>query len=210
MNYRIAFAALLAAAVAMTGACRDPELDARSAGLVGEAAPDFTLPSHDGKSYSFGDLKGKYVVLEWINFDCPFVRKHYNNSDNMVSLQKKFIEKGVVWFSVNSSAQGKQGHFAPAEINKRMQQVNWAGSAYLLDTDGKVGRAYGAQTTPHMYIIDPEGTLVYAGAIDDNSSSSASSIEGATNYVDVALGEAMNGEAVSTPSTKSYGCSVKY
>lgn len=210
MNYRIALAALLAAAISVTGACRDPELAARSAGLVGEAAPEFTLPAHDGKSVTLGDFKGKYVVLEWINFDCPFVRKHYNNSDNMVSLQKKFQEKGVVWLTVNSSAPGKQGHFAPAEIGKRMQEVNWSGNAYLLDPDGKVGRMYGAQTTPHMYIIDPAGKLIYAGAIDDNSSSSASSIEGATNYVDLALGQAMNGERVSNPSTKSYGCSVKY
>jgi len=199
---------VLGAALAFAG-CRDAELDARSSGLVGDPAPGFTLPAVDGGEASLADYKGKHVVLEWINFDCPYVRKHYD-AGNMQALQREYREKGVVWLTINSSAPGKQGHFSNEEIRKRRQAQNWAGDAYLLDTDGKAGRSYGAQTTPHMYIIDPEGVLLYQGAIDDNDSANPDVIPESTNYVRQGLDEALAGKSLSVESTKSYGCSVKY
>lgn len=176
---------------------------------VGEPAPGFTLTDTNGKQHSLADFKGKHVVLEWINHGCPFVQKHYN-SQNMQTLQKEATEKGAVWLSICSSAPGKQGHMSAEEWNKTQSQKGAAPTAVLLDTDGKVGRAYEAKTTPHMYIIDPEGKLVYAGAIDDKSTANAADAKTANNYVRVALGESMAGKAVSTPTSKPYGCSVKY
>ena len=174
-----------------------------------EPAPNFSLPDTRGKMQSLVDFKGKYVVLEWVNFDCPFVKKHYD-SNNMQSLQNEMVEKGVVWLSINSSAEGKQGHFTPEEVQERIKQKGAAPTAYLFDSKGEVGRLYGAKTTPHMFIINPEGVLIYQGAIDNTPSTDTEDIAGAKNYVRTALAEAMAGQAVVDSTTQSYGCSVKY
>ncbi|HBS04361.1 MAG TPA: thioredoxin family protein [Leptospiraceae bacterium] len=176
---------------------------------AGNAAPDFTLVDSRGTEHKLSDYKGKFVVLEWINFDCPYVRKHYE-SGNMQSLQKEFTQKGVVWLAINSSAEGKQGHFSRDEIQRRSEEHGANFTAYLLDEKGTVGRSYGAKATPHMYIINPEGTLIYSGAIDDKPTSNLKDIEGATNYVRQALNAAMNGKPVEKSRTRAYGCAVKY
>ena len=177
--------------------------------VVNQTAPDFALPDSHGKQHSLSDFRGKYVVLEWVNYECPFTLKHYT-SHNMQGLQKKFTDEGVIWLSINSSAQGNQGYFTTDEINKMMAEKGAVPSAYLIDDKGDVGRLYGAKTTPHMFIIDPAGTLVYQGAIDDKASTDLEDIPQADNYVVQALGEAMSGKKVSVPATQSYGCSVKY
>jgi peroxiredoxin len=179
------------------------------AASVGKPAPTFTLTDSKGKPHNLADLKGKTVVLEWVNYDCPFVKKHYN-SKNMQKLQKEYTAKGVIWLSINSSAAGKQGNFTAEEINTRMKSEGAIPSAYLIDTDGKVGRMYGAKTTPHMFIIDKEGTLVYAGAIDNTPSADPEDVAGAKNLVKTALDEVLAGKTVSTPTSTPYGCSVKY
>ncbi|MGQ0586435.1 MAG: thioredoxin family protein [Gammaproteobacteria bacterium] len=181
---------------------------AQAAPKVGEAAPAFTLPGADGKSYSLADFKGKYVVLEWTNHDCPFVKKHYNG--NMQSTQKELTGKGAVWLSVVSSAPGKQGHVDAARATELTQKRGAAPTAVLLDPSGDVGRKYEAKTTPHMYIVAPDGKLIYMGGIDSIPSSDASDIAQATPYVKVALAEAMSGKPLTNASTKPYGCSVKY
>jgi peroxiredoxin len=176
---------------------------------LGKPAPDFSLNDLSGKNHDLSDLKGKFVVLEWVNFGCPFVRKHYG-SENMQRLQKEFTEKGVVWLSICSSAPGKQGNETPETAKTGLSRFGSAASAYLVDQDGKVGRLYGAKTTPDMFVINPEGILIYAGAIDDKPTPDPSTVSGANNYVEAALKEAESGKAVSVPSTKPYGCSVKY
>lgn len=176
---------------------------------LNEQAPDFNLKDSNGKEHSLSDFNGKVVVLEWINFDCPFVQKHYN-SKNMQSLQLKYSKNDVVWLSVCSSTEGKQGNFSNDEINKRIKNHNAKMSAYLIDSDGKVGKMYGAKTTPHMYIIDKEGKLVYAGGIDDKASTDTDDIEDAKNYVSTVLDELLAGKNVIIQSSKPYGCSVKY
>lgn len=176
---------------------------------VGEMAPDFTLTSSDGNTHSLSDFKGKYVVLEWVNYGCPFVKKHYE-SNNMQTLQKEFTGKEVVWLSICSSAEGKQGYFEGDELKKEIKNQKANCTAYLIDADGKVGKMYQAKTTPHMYVVGPEGKLIYAGAIDDKKSVDTEDVKTAKNYVKAALMEAMAGKEVSTSSTKSYGCSVKY
>jgi peroxiredoxin len=176
---------------------------------LGKPAPDFSLNDLSGKNHDLSDLKGKFVVLEWVNFGCPFVRKHYG-SENMQRLQKEFTEKGVVWLSICSSAPGKQGNETPEAAKTGLSRFGSAASAYLVDQDGKVGRLYGAKTTPDMFVINPEGILIYAGAIDDKPTPDPSTVSGANNYVEAALKEAESGKAVSVPSTKPYGCSVKY
>ncbi len=180
-----------------------------AAAAVGQPAPDFSLPDVKGGKHALSSYKGKFVVLEWVNYDCPFVKKHYG-SGNMPKLQKAYTGKGVTWLSINSSAPGKQGHFAAAEIESRAKGHSAAFSAYLLDTDGSVGRVYGAKTTPHMYIVDPAGKLVYAGGIDDKPSSDAADIATAKNFVSAALDEALAGKPVSVATSTPYGCSVKY
>ena len=177
--------------------------------VVGQMAPAFGTVDSNGVPHSLADLKGKYVVLEWLNHGCPFVKKHYS-SGNMQKLQKTYTAKDVVWLSVASSAPGKEGYMTADETNAAVKEKQSAASAVLMDTDGRIGRAYGAKTTPHMFVIDPSGKLIYAGAIDDNDSARASSVEGAKNYVAQALDEAMAGKAVSEPVTEAYGCSVKY
>ncbi len=180
-----------------------------AAATVGEAAPEFSLPGVDGKTVNLADFKGKTVVLEWFNKDCPFVRKHYD-SKNMQNLQKEITGKEVVWLMINSSAEGKEGHETAAAGLETLTKEGAAPTAYLLDADGKVGKLYDAKTTPHMFVIDKEGKLAYAGAIDDKASAYASDIEGAKNYVRAAVDALLAGQTVAEASTKSYGCSVKY
>lgn len=176
---------------------------------VGQAAPDFTLNDSNGNAHKLSDFKGKFVVLEWLNHGCPFVKKHYG-AGNMQGLQKEYTAKGIVWLSIASSAPGKQGHMTPEEINTTKTEKDSAATAILVDEDGAVGRLYNAKVTPELYVIDPEGTLVYMGAIDDKKSVDPADIAGAKNYVKQALDEAMAGKPVSEAATTAYGCPVKY
>ncbi|MBI4569057.1 MAG: thioredoxin family protein [Planctomycetes bacterium] len=176
---------------------------------INKAAPAFTLTDHTGKAHTLADYKGKTVVLEWINYDCPIVRKHYDGG-NMQALQKKYTEKGVVWLCVNSSAKGKQGYFEGDKLKERIEKEKGSQTAYLLDTKGAVGRAYGAKATPHMYVITAEGVLVYMGAIDSIPSGKKEDIAKATNYVDAALTAVLAGKPVEKQVTEAYGCAVKY
>lgn len=176
---------------------------------VGSAAPGFSLPDANGKTHSLADYKGKYVILEWFNPECPFVKKHYG-SDNMQKLQQEAAGRGLVWLSINSSAPGQQGNLSPDAAKKVTTDLKMKSTALLLDPDGKAGKAYGAKTTPHMYVIDQQGKLIYDGAIDSKASADVADIAGATNYVRAALQDAMAGQPVKESSTKPYGCSVKY
>lgn len=176
---------------------------------TGSTAPSFTLTDTNGKTHSLSDFKGKVVVLEWVNHGCPFVKKHYN-TNNMQGLQKEYTGKGVIWLSVASSAKGKEGYMSADEWNKKITESVSSPTAVLLDADGKVGKKYGAKTTPHMFIIDKEGKLVYQGAIDDKSGYEKEEVAVAKNYVKAALDEILAGKAVTTATTESYGCSVKY
>ena len=176
---------------------------------IGEPAPDFTLEAADGETHSLSDFEGKYVVLEWLNFECPFVGKHYG-SGNMQALQEKYTDEGVVWLSIVSSAPGKQGYYPPDEMVKQKKRHNGNMTAILMDPDGTVGKTYGATVTPHMYVINPDGELVYRGGIDDKPTTDKADIEGATNYVDRSLTAVMNGEEVSPKQAKPYGCTIKY
>ena len=176
---------------------------------VGKAAPNFSLPDTNGKTHTLADLKGKYVVLEWYQPDCPFVRKHYR-SGNMQALQKEYTAKGVTWLSIDSSAPGEQGNYPAEKLNEISAQNGSARTALLLDPAGTVGRLYGAKTTPDMYIITPDGILVYKGAIDNKRSTDLADVKSATNYVKVALDAVMAGKTVPTTATQPYGCSVKY
>jgi peroxiredoxin len=182
---------------------------AEASSLVGKTAPDFTLTDSNGKPHSLSDYKGKVIVLEWFNHGCPFVVKHYD-SGNMPKLQKEYTAKGVIWLSICSSAPGKQGFGTGAEQNAKAKKAGAAPTAILIDSDGKVGRLYGARSTPAMYVINKKGSLAYAGAIDDKPTTDQADIPGAKNYVKEALDEVLNGKTVATASTKSYGCSVKY
>ena len=176
---------------------------------VGEPAPAFTATDSNGKQVSLAQYKGKYVVLEWHNQECPFVKKHYG-SGNMPKLQKEWTAKQVVWLSIISSAPGKQGAVDGSGANQDVQKHSAAPTATLLDPKGDVGRLYGAKTTPHMFIVNPQGQLIYNGAIDDKSSPDPADIATSKNYVAQALTEAMAGKPVSQPTTPPYGCSVKY
>jgi peroxiredoxin len=176
---------------------------------AGQPATDFTLTDITGKTYKLADLRGKYVVLEWFNSECPFVQKHYE-SGNMQGLQKQYTGKGVVWLAINSTNPGHSNFRDEphsAQISKEWKMVP---TALMLDKDGKVGQMYGARTTPHMFVIDPKGTLIYTGGIDDRPTFSPSDVKGAKNFVATALDESMSGKPVSTPSGRPYGCSVKY
>lgn len=176
---------------------------------TGAEAPDFTATDSNGVTHSLSDFAGKTVVLEWTNHDCPFVVKHYD-TNNMQTLQKNATDNGVIWLSIISSAPGKQGHVSAEEANALTQERGAAPTAVLLDESGEVGRLYDAKTTPHMFVIDENGVVVYQGAIDDNDSARHSTVEGATNYVAQALSALENGAAVEVGSTRPYGCSVKY
>lgn len=183
--------------------------DLEAKAKVGEAAPAFKLMDTKGKEHALADFKGKLVVLEWTNYDCPFVKKHYM-SKNMQKLQAEYTAKGVVWLSICSSAEGKQGYNEPTKWNELIEKHGAKSSAVLLDVDGKVGHRYGAKTTPHMFVIDKEGVLRYAGAIDDIRSADPDDAAKAKNYVKAALDELMEGKEVTTKNSKPYGCSVKY
>jgi peroxiredoxin len=176
---------------------------------VGEPAPGFGAVDSTGKMQHLSDYKGKYVVLEWHNQGCPFTQKHYQ-SENMQRLQKEWTAKGVVWFTVISSAPGKQGFVTPSQENEYLKKMNAAPTAVLMDPAGTLGHLYDAKTTPDMYIIDPAGNLIYEGAIDDKPTTDQADIAGAKNYVEAALTEAMAGKPVTDPATRPYGCSVKY
>lgn len=176
---------------------------------VGAPAPGFSLPSAQGKTESLGNYKGKYVVLEWFNPGCPFVQKHYQ-SQNMQALQKEWTKKGVVWLTIDSSAPGEEGNLSAEDALKQINDWKMYPTALLLDGNGKVGHEYGATNTPHMFIIDPAGKLIYKGAIDSKASTDQADIKVATNYVKAALTEAMAGKPVANATTKAYGCSVKY
>jgi len=176
---------------------------------VGDAAPAFTATDSHGRTQSLEQYRGKFVVLEWHNQGCPYTKKHYV-SGNMQALQKEWTGKGVVWFTVISSAPGAQGYVTASQENDYLAQMHAAPTAALLDPDGQLGRLYNAKTTPEMYVIDPAGKLVYTGAIDNRPTPDAEDIKGADNYVSDALTAAMAGNPVATPYTRSYGCSVKY
>lgn len=182
---------------------------AAAAPSVGQPSPSFSATDSSGKTVSLSDFKGKFVVLEWTNDGCPFVKKHYG-SGNMQSLQKQATNDGAVWLSVISSAPGKQGHVDGAQADALTREREAHPTRVLLDPSGDVGRLYGAKTTPHMFIVDPEGTLIYAGGIDSIASSDPADIPKAKPYVKTALAEAMGGKPISEPVTKPYGCNVKY
>lgn len=177
--------------------------------VIGQPAPDFTAVDANGKTHSLSEFKGKTVVLEWNNPECPFVKKHYG-AGNMQKQQADATGKGVVWLSINSSAPGKQGSMDGAAANAQLAKSGAKPTAYLLDADGKVGHTYGARTTPHMFVIDPNGVLQYMGAIDSTPTADSDDIPSSTQYVSQALAELSAGKAVSVPTSEPYGCSVKY
>lgn len=179
------------------------------AAKVGEPAPAFTGKDIDGKDFSLSDAKGKYVVLEWHNQGCPYVKKHYD-SGNMQKLQGEWTGKDVTWVKIISSAEGKQGYVTADQEKAYLKEKKAKPSKVLLDPEGTIGKAYDAKVTPHMYVIDPTGKLIYNGAIDDKPTSDQDDIEGAKNYVSEALTLAMAGKPVASPSTTAYGCGMKY
>jgi peroxiredoxin len=176
---------------------------------VGDAAPTFTATDSHGQQHSLAEYKGKFVVLEWTNQGCPFTKKHYD-SGNMQKLQKYWTSKGAIWLTVISSGPGEQGYVTAGQENDYLQRTNAAPTAALLDPKGELGHLYGAKTTPDMFVINPQGQLIYEGAIDDRPTTDASDVGEATNYVTLALEQAMAGKPVTTSATRSYGCSVKY
>ncbi|MFP4227457.1 MAG: redoxin domain-containing protein [Salinivenus sp.] len=194
-----------------------PRAAAQSEATIGEAAPGFTLTAADGETHSLSDFEGQYVVLEWLNFGCPYVAQHYG-SGHMQELQKTYAEQDVVWLSIVSSAEGKQGYYPPEEMVEQKNEHDGQMTAILMDTSGEVGKTYGARTTPHMYVVNPDGELIYKGGIDDWATADTDDpvpseeyiTETATNYVETSLGQAMNGEEVDPTTAQPYGCSVKY
>ena len=180
------------------------------AATVGQPAPAFTLTDLDGKTHSLADFKGKTLVLEWVNPECPFVVKHYEKSGNLPATQKAAAADGVVWLQINSAAAGKQGDFDAAKAKEWQTKNKVAAAGDLRDSDGKVGKAYDAKTTPHIFIVNAEGVLVYNGAIDSIRSTNTDDIAKAENYVKSALASIKDGKPVSSPTTQPYGCSVKY
>jgi peroxiredoxin len=200
----VGMAAILAAAALSIALA----FSARAA-QIGSQAPDFHGTDSSGKTQSLDEYRGKFVVLEWHNHDCPYTVKHYK-SGNMQSLQKQWTAKGVVWFTVISSAPGEQGYVDAGAENAYMTKMEAKPTAAILDPSGVIGHLYGAKTTPNMFIIDPSGKMIYAGAIDDHATTDVSDISASKNYVSAALTEAMNGQPVQTAYTRPYGCSVKY
>jgi peroxiredoxin len=176
---------------------------------VGDQAPDFTGTDSHGQTHKLSDYHGKFVVLEWHNNGCPFTKKHYE-SGNMERLQKEWTDKGVVWFTVISSSPGTQGYVTADQENEYMQKMHAVPTAALLDPTGQIGHLYGAKTTPHMFVINPQGQVIYNGAIDDKPTPDPADIGSAKNYVSEALQEAMAGQQVAVTTTRPYGCSVKY
>ncbi len=197
---------LTAAAALFVAACL-PSANAEV--TVGEPAPEFTATDTNGVTHKLSDFRGKNVVLEWSNHDCPFVVKHYGPG-NMQKVQKQATDNGAIWITIVSSAKGKQGNVTSNEANKIMKDVGAHSTARVLDPSGDLGKLYGAKTTPHMFVINKDGVLSYAGAIDSDSGFSSKGIADAENYVLAALDDLNAGKTVQTPSTKPYGCSVKY
>ena len=200
--------AIMTAAVAL-GATLLMGSGAHAAPTVGQKAPDFVATDTRGQQHKLSDFAGKFVVLEWTNPGCPFVQKHYN-SGNMPATQKAATAKGVVWLSINSTERASSDYLQPAALDSWLKERKAGPTATLMDPDGTIGQAYGARTTPHMFIIDPQGVLVYAGGIDSIASARQEDIKSATNYVNQALGEAFGGKAISAATTRAYGCSIKY
>lgn len=198
-----------AAAMVVAGASVGFGYAAVAAPTVGKPAPVFAGVDTNGNTHTLSDFKGKTVVLEWTNHDCPYVMKHYG-SNNMQTLQNRATADGVVWLTVISSAPGKQGHVSPAKANQIAAERGAGPTAILLDPEGTIGRAYDARTTPHMFVIDGEGTLVFMGGIDDRPTADRADVEGANNYVVAALADVSAGRNVQTPTSRPYGCSVKY
>jgi len=180
------------------------------AAQVGQPAPDFTLTDVKGQTHSLSGFKGKTVVLEWVNPECPIVVKHYEQSGNLPKLQQEATGEGVVWLLINSGHRGAQGDYEPGEVMSWKQKNSVAATAYLRDQEGKVGRLYQARTTPHMYVVDPQGTLVYAGGIDSIRSGNPADIPKAKNFVREALADLKDGRAVRTATSQAYGCGIKY
>ena len=176
---------------------------------VGSTAPDISATDSKGKTQTLSQYKGKYVVLEWFNPECPFVKKHYG-SGNMQKLQEEFTGKGVVWLTIDSNAPGLEGNLTAEQANAKIAEWKTHSTALLLDPDGKAGRTYAAKNTPHMFVINPEGKIVYEGAIDSKPTANPADIATASNYVKAALDESLAGKTVTTPSSRPYGCSVKY
>ncbi len=176
---------------------------------VGNAAPDFSLTDAKGQTHSLSQYKGKYVVLEWFNPECPFVKKHYG-SGNMQKLQEEYTSKGVVWLTIDSNAPGSEGNMTPEQAEKVTTAWKTHQTALLLDPEGKAGRAYGAKNTPNMVVISPEGKIAYEGAIDSKATPNPADIPSSTNYVKVALDESLAGKPVTTTNTRPYGCGIKY
>jgi peroxiredoxin len=182
---------------------------AQASAAVGRPAPAFSAVDTGGRTVSLADFEGRHVVLEWVNPGCPYVRKHYD-AQNMQATQKGATTQGVVWLAVNSTTDSHGDHLSPSQMAAWMAQQGAAATATLMDEDGRVGRAYGARTTPHVYVIDPQGTLVYAGAIDSKPTANPADIASAVNHVNVALAESLAGKPVGTPATRAYGCTIKY
>ncbi|RYX97091.1 MAG: redoxin domain-containing protein [Comamonadaceae bacterium] len=181
---------------------------AQAAAAVGQPAPDFTAVDTAGKTHKLSDFKGKFVVLEWTNPGCPFVRKHY--SGNMQATQKEAVGKGAVWLAINSTEGASADYLAPAKLAGWMAEKQAAPTATLMDASGKIGQLYGARTTPHLYIVNPQGQLVYAGAIDSIASARVDDIRTATNYIRQGLAEGLAGKPLSVATSRAYGCSIKY
>ena len=195
----------LLALIAAAPVTADPGAQAR----LGAPAPNFTLTDSNGKAISLADFKGKTVVLEWTNHECPYVRKHYGGN-NMQALQKKWTGQGIVWLTLISSQPGAQGFVHGLEANKLTEERGAAPTAVLLDPRGGVGRSYGAQVTPHMYVVTGDGTLVYMGGIDDKPTTRLEDLKTAKNFVDAALSEVLEGKVVSIKTSRAYGCTIKY
>jgi peroxiredoxin len=198
-----AMVAVLAAGLVTIGA------GVRTAPEVGKPAPAWSLPDTKGVKHSLAQYRGKWVVLEWVNYGCPYVNKHYRTG-NIPGQQKKWRDQGVVWLGIVSSAPGEQGYHEPAAMDAETSRLGGNATAVLLDPEGTVGRAYNAMTTPHMFVIDPKGNVVYMGGIDDVPSPRPSDLERAKQLVDLALTEATAGKPVSVTTSRPYGCNVKY
>ncbi|MBL8534761.1 MAG: thioredoxin family protein [Betaproteobacteria bacterium] len=197
---------LLAASVLVASMVSQAAL---AAAVPGSAAPDFALPDITGKPQKLSDYRGKYVVIEWFNQGCPFVQKHYE-SGNMQGLQKRFMDKGVVWLAVSSNNPRSSDYRDPQQMKGVMKDWKMTPTAFMLDEEGKVGRDYGARATPHMFVVDPKGQVIYAGAIDDKATWRPEDVKTARNFVAQALDESLAGKPVTQATTAAYGCSVKY
>lgn len=203
----ITYLSIAAGALLLLGSLNN--LEANNPPTIGERAPDFSVVDYNGDVHSLSDFEGKFVILEWLNHDCPFVRKFYD-AGKMQELQETYTEKGVVWLSVISSAPGTQGYLEPEAARELSAEKGSNATTVLLDPDGIMGRAYDARVTPHMYIINPDGMLMYNGAIDDIRSARSADIERATNHVEVSMKRLLNGEELEITTNTPYGCTVKY